>query len=115
MGAVTRFTTDSPPSTSLAPRPVLGLDVTLSIKATRYVWDFGDGTTLQAPASGSRPSAEHIYREPGPMSVTLRTFYSATFTIEGSDVVYPLEGMAEVPGQPTSIAALEARTQLEAD
>ena len=113
VGAITRFSTPTPPSAKLAPKQILGLDVTLSIKASRYVWDFGDGTTLEAAAEGDQPRAEHTYRAAGPMNVTLRTYYSATFTIEGSEVVYPLEGTADVPGEPTSITAREARTQLE--
>ena len=115
VGALTRFRTNTPSSRALPPRPILGLDVTLSIKATRYAWDFGDGTTSEVPAGNGRPRAEHTYRAPGAMQVTLRTFYSATFTIEGSDTVYPLEGTADVPGEATPITAREARTQLEAD
>jgi len=114
VGAVTRFSTSTPSSTTLPPKPVLGLDVRLSIKASRYVWDFGDGTALEAAADGVPPRAEHTYRSAGPVAVTLRTYYTATFTIEGSDVVYPLDGTADVPGQPTPITAREARTQLEA-
>ena len=79
------------------------------------MWDFGDGTTLERAADGGRPRAEHTYRAAGPMQVTLRTYYTATFTIEGSDVVYPLDGTADVPGEPTALTAREARTQLEAD
>lgn len=110
--ALTRFSTPTPPTASLPPKPVLGMQVTLSITATRYHWDFGDGTG--ADAAGPRPTAEHLYGTAGPKDVRLQTTYTATFTIAGSPTVYPLDGTAVVPGPPTLITAREARTQLEA-
>ena len=115
VGATTRFTTRTPPTAILDPKPVLGRNVTLSIKATHYVWDFGDGTTSEVAASGTRPTAAHTYHTAGAKDVRLRTYYAATFTIAGSPTLYPLEGTAEVPGLVTTLTAREARTQLEAD
>lgn len=111
VGAKTRFSTDSPSATTLPPKPILGLAVTLSIEASGYRWDFGDGSTQDADVG--EPRVEHVYREAGPRSVSLRTFYTATFTIEGDDTVYPLQGTADVPGPPVEVLAREARTQLE--
>ena len=115
VGAATRFTTSTPPTAVLPPKPILGLPVTLSIKAMGYVWDFGDGSTLTSSATSSPPRAVHTYRTAGAMQVGLRTYYSATFTIEGSEPIYPMEGTADVPGPPTDLTARQARTQLEAD
>ena len=112
VNAATRFRTTTPPTATLPPRPVLGMDVTLRIKATRYAWDFGDGTVQEADAEGGKPRAEHTYRDPGVKRVRLRTFYSATFTIAGDATVYPLEGTADVPGRATRVTAREARTEL---
>lgn len=112
VNAATRFTTTTPPTATLPPKPVLGMNVTLRVKATGYEWDFGDGSTVRVPATGSKPSVEHTYREPGRKEVRLRTLYGATFTIAGSPTVYPLEGTADVPGRPTQVVAREARSEL---
>ncbi len=112
VGAETRFLSKTPATATLPPKPVLGMDVTLSIRATGYEWDFGDGTVLEAAADGGKPRSEHTYRDPGVKEVRLRTFYSATFTIAGSPTVYPLEGTADVPGRVTVVRAREARTEL---
>lgn len=111
VGAKTRFSTSSPRTASLPPKPIFGLKVTLTIQASGYRWDFGDGTTRETSAAS--PQVEHVYRESGPKSVSLRTFYTATFTVEGDDTVYPLQGTAEVPGPAEEVVAREARTQLE--
>ena len=111
VGAKTRFSTGSPSTRSLPPKPIFGLDVTLTITASGYRWDFGDGTTRDAPADD--PQVEHVYRTAGPKQVTLRTFYTATFTVEGDATVYPLQGTADVPGPEEQVVAREARTQLE--
>ncbi len=112
VNAATRLTTTTPPTATLPPKPVLGMSVTLRIKATGYLWDFGDGSTVRAAATGSKPRVEHTYREPGRKDVRLRTLYSATFTIAGSPTVYPLQGTADVPGRPTQVVAREARSEL---
>ena len=112
VNVATRFTTTTPLTARLPPRPVLGMDVTLRIKAERYEWDFGDGTVQKADAEGGKPRAEHTYRDPGVKRVRLRAFYSATFTIAGDATVYPLEGTADVPGRATRVTAREARTEL---
>lgn len=111
--AVTRLAGTTPGTATLAPRPVLGLDVTLTITAVRYLWSFGDGTTqVAAAASGSLPRTEHKYDVAGPAQVSLRTYYTATFTIADDPQVYPLPGEADVPGAPSVLVVREARTQL---
>lgn len=114
VGAVSLFSTPSSATVSLPPRDILGFSVTLKLTAVDYLWDFGDGTTVAASPADGAPATEHVYRQAGPMAVTLRTSYTATFTVAGSDVVYPLDGTAVVPGAPTELVAREARTQLEA-
>ena len=111
MRAKTRFSTSSPATRSLPPKPIFGLDVTLTITASGYRWDFGDGTVRDTGPDGRQ--VEHVYRESGPKQVTLRTFYTATFTVEGDATVYPLQGTADVPGPAEEVVAREARTQLE--
>ena len=111
VGARTRFSTSSPRALSLPPKPIFGLAVTLRIEVSGYRWDFGDGTTAEAPAGGAQ--VEHVYREAGEVSASLRTFYTATFTVEGDGTVYPLQGTADVPGDAVPVVAREARTQLE--
>lgn len=112
-GVATRLSTSTPGAATLPPKPVLGMGVTLTVTAVRYEWQFGDGTStsLVAPA-GTRPRTEHVYTVRGPVEVSLRTFYTATFTIEGSPEIYPLQGEADVPGEPTALVVREARTQL---
>lgn len=114
-GAVTRLSTPSAAKVTLPPKTVLGLKVTLSVTAVSYRWEFGDGTSqVLTSAAGGPPHAEHVYRRTGVQQATLRTAYSATFTIAGDPTVYPLDGTADVPGLPTAIGVREARTQLEA-
>lgn len=112
-GAVTKFRSTSPLRQALAPRQVLGLPVTLTVTASRYIWDFGDGTTTSTGA-GTASTAEHTYRVAGTLQVSLETLYSATFTIGDDPTTYPLDGLADVPGAPRPLPVREARTQLEA-
>ena len=115
VGAVTKFATPTPLRATLPPKTVLGFPVTLTVTATRYVWDFGDGESLSVAATAAAQSVEHVYRVPGDKQVTVRTFYTATFTVPGTGLTdEPLDGVAEVPGVPTVLDAAEARTQLEA-
>ena len=111
--AVTRLAGTTPGTATLAPRPVLGMDVTLTITAVRYVWSFGDGTSRTVPAAaGALPRTEHTYDVAGPLQVSLQTAYTVTFTIAGDPQVYPLPGEAQVPGAPSALVVREARTQL---
>jgi len=114
VGAATRFRTATPIEATLPPRAVFGFSVSLSITASRYVWNFGDGESLDVPATEANRNVTHTYRVGGAKTVTLRTFYTATFTISGDPTVNALDGTADVPGIPTTLAAREARTQLEA-
>lgn len=113
-GAVTRLSTGTPAKATLPPKTVLGVRVVLRVTAVSYRWDFGDGAGVTVPNGGALPHAEHVYRATGPQQVSLRTVYSATFTMAGDPAVYPLDGTADVPGAVTLIAVREARTQLEA-
>lgn len=113
VNAATRFSSDSPAMLTLPPRTVLGYQVTLSITASAYRWDFGDGSVQEVRPSGSvPPGTEHTYRVAGPKTVGLLSTYTATFTIAGSPTVYPLTGTAVVPGIPAQLGVREARTEL---
>ena len=112
-GAVTRFSSDTPRRFALAPQTILGFSVTVTVTATQYVWLFGDGASALVPSGGGL-AAEHVYRTAGPMAVSLRSSYTGTFTIGGAAEVYPLDGVAEVPGQQRVLPVGQARTQLEA-
>ena len=81
--------------------------------ATKYLWAFGDGATAEV-LPDTALTAQHVYRAAGPMAVSLRSFYTGTFTIGGAADVYPLDGVAEVPGQANVLPVGQARTQLEA-
>lgn len=113
-GAVTRLSTGTPAKATLPPKTVLGLRVVLTVTAVSYRWDFGDGAGVTVRSGGALPHAEHVYRATGPQQVSLRTVYSATFTMAGDPAVYPLDGTADVPGASTPLVVREARTQLEA-
>jgi len=115
VGAATRLSTDAPLRATLPPKTILGYSVTLTVTATTYAWDFGDGSTLVLPASEAHRAVEHVYRVAGDVTVSLRTIYTATFSVAGTALVdEPLQGTADVPGPPTTLNAAEARTQLEA-
>ena len=113
-GAVTRVEGSTDRQLVLAPQAVLGFRVTVTVTAARYVWDFGDGATEVASVGSGRPRAEHVYRVAGPMRLSLRAYYTGSFTLAGSARVFPLEGEADVPGQAQALLVREARTQLEA-
>lgn len=64
---------------------VAGLPVSTAVWA-EWRWDFGDGSWLTTGRSGSAwpdTSVSHVYREPGPVRVTLTTTWSGTFEIPG--------------------------------
>lgn len=113
-GAVTRVQGSTDARIVLPSRTVLGFGVVVTVSATRYVWDFGDGEVSSVPVGSGHPVADHVYRTAGPLTPSLRAFYSGSFTIAGSAQVYQLDGLAEVPGQPQPLTVREARTQLEA-
>lgn len=114
VNAVTLFASPAQRELDLPPVQILGVAVTLRLRAVEYRWEFGDGTTSTVTPSQAPAQTEHVYRRPGSQPVTLRTTYTATFTLAGSDVVYPLDGTADVTGPVTQLVAREARTQLEA-
>ena len=54
--------------------------------AASWVWDFGDGSTLETGISGSRypdTSVSHTYRRAGKYLVRLITIWRATYRIDG--------------------------------
>ncbi len=67
VGAVTRFRANSPGMSTLPSKMILGFPVSLHVKATRYVWDFGDGTTWSTDVQpgAMAPAVGYTYRQPG--------------------------------------------------
>ena len=109
----TKFATTTPRISTLPPQKILGFEVVVTVTATDYLWDFGDGDTARASAS-SRPIQDHVYLRAGTILASLRTTYSATFQIAGRPESTTLPGLAEVPGVPISLTVATAQSQLEA-
>lgn len=114
VGAMTLLSTSSPRELSLPPRSVLGQPVNLRLKAVQYVWTFGDNALVDERADETSARVGHVYRAAGVVAPSLRTLYSATFTIGADSTVYALDGLADVPGPPAVLIVREARSQLEA-
>lgn len=114
VGAPTKFSTDTPPSSVLR-RTVLGLPVTLTVQARSYTWTFGDGTTARESATGALPATEHVFARTGAVAATLTIVYGGSFTIGDDPAVYDVEGTATIPGPEEPLGVRQARTQLEAD
>ncbi len=106
----TRFASNAPTTIVLAPVNVLGRDVTVTLKATTHVWDFGDGHT--GAAKPGNPKLEYAHRKPGGFDVVMTTRYTATFTVQGSGAVYNGNGVANVAGPATQLQVVEAHSEL---
>ncbi|MCA1982171.1 hypothetical protein [Nocardioides nematodiphilus] len=78
------FFTD-PFSLNVTKRP-LGVPVAFHITVEKYIWHFGDGsslTTTDAGAAYPDQTLVHRYLKKGPVSVTLETVYQAGYSIDG--------------------------------
>ncbi len=86
-GAITqlpvRFDAGQPAEPSSWTMPIL--DRTVEVVAVpTWTWTFGDETVGESPtADRSGPTPAHTYRRAGPMTVTVRTTWSATFRVDG--------------------------------
>jgi hypothetical protein len=95
---------------------ILGTQVTITARPTRWEWTFGDGATLTTttPGTPQRPDVAHEYRRAGQMTASVRVTWTGTFTLAGSPEVYEIQSPAFVQGPPTVVDVREARTQLVA-
>lgn len=102
----------------------------ISIRAGRYVWDFGDGARCEttepgggydgaAPGERCDDRIAHVYPTAGDREVTLRATWHGTYTF---DVGYGPVGPLPIPGNGVqgaaatrTVAVRDARAQLVAD
>jgi hypothetical protein len=93
---------------------ILGTQVTITAKPTRWDWSFGDGSTLTTttPGTPKRPDVAHEYVQAGEMESSVRVTWTGTFTLEGSAEVYEIQSPAYVQGPPTVVDVREARSEL---
>jgi hypothetical protein len=93
---------------------ILGTQVTITAKPTRWDWSFGDGSTLTTttPGTPKRPDVAHEYVQAGEMESSVRVTWTGTFTLEGSTEVYEIQSPAYVQGPRTVVDVREARTEL---
>ena len=110
----TIFAAGEPESVETEPFDVLGFTVTVTATA-RWEWTFEPGTTKEfTVAGGAYPddSVSHTYSRPGERDVSVTTYWSAEFTVDG-------QGPFAVPGPeisktvgPIAVPVREAGSQL---
>ena len=97
-----------------------GLRLTITATPT-YVWDFGDGTTLEtASRGGPYPDGDvrHTYTSAGTRRVTLTTRWQAEFTVAtplGTFGPFDVGGPPVAPSTTRAIDVREARAVLVSD
>lgn len=108
----TRFTTATT-SQDLPPLTLLGQSVTVTAKAARYDWHFGDGSILAnaGPGSPTNPIT-HVYRAAARVAPSVTITWSGTFRIAGDAATYPIIGTATTEGQPADLAVRTAHSVL---
>jgi hypothetical protein len=84
----------------------------VEVRATpvRYVWTFGDGTTLATQTEGSPyPALEifHQYKKRGQVAVTVTVLYKARYKAPGLGW-QAVNGTVAIPGPPTALTVAEA-------
>jgi hypothetical protein len=94
---------------------VLDLDIDVRVTPVQFTWDFGDGS---APLTGTDPGApwpdhtvSHVYREPGVVTILLRTEWDADFRVEGTSTWIPVAGRAvtETASEPIEVVTAKPR------
>jgi len=98
------------------PLVVLGQPVRVRVTAAGFRWSFGDGGVLVTADPGAPyPDLRttHVFRRPGVTSVALTTSYRGEYAVAGGPWV-PIEGTADVPSPPVSLAVVDARAHLVA-
>ncbi len=95
----TLFASGQPASLAPSAHRLGSITIVLSPIA-HWHWDFGDGAELNTHSPGSHfpdLSVSHIYRKAGVFEVSLRTSWTATYTVEG-------QGPFEVEGPVVQLA-----------
>ena len=119
---------NAPRQRTLGPLTILGrrVDVTLTLDHVRY--DFGDGSSAARPGPGTAydrrtdpcrtalcPGYDgHVYRRPGPLTVTATVAWRARFAVDGGDPV-PVPGTVSGPAAQADLLVREARGVLVPD
>lgn len=100
------------------PTQVLGTPVTVRARPTAWSWDFGDGVVVGPTSDPGGPyptlTNAHSYERLGRFAITMRTNYSAEFSVNGGPY-QPVVGQASVASAPVMVETLAGRTQLHAD
>lgn len=93
---------------------ILGTQVTITAKPTRWDWTFGDGSSLTTttPGTPQRPDVAHTYATAGERVSSVRVTWTGTFTLQGSAEVFDIQSPAFVQGPDTVVDVREARTEL---
>jgi len=109
----TAFFAGGAPSAQFTPT-ILGISVTIHATATSWAWSWGDGTTqtTSTPGVPKRPVVAHEYRRAGEYTASVATTWTGTFSIAGSQEVFPIRTPAVVQSGPVNVQVREARTQL---
>jgi hypothetical protein len=87
---------------------LLGTPVRVRATPVAYSWDFGDGTARRTTSPGKRPRSaqeaqiHHTYSSAEDVTVTLTTFYSGMFSVNGGDWLI-IPGQAAVESPPLSL------------
>lgn len=101
---------------------LLGQPATVRFTATRFTWDYGDGTVVASSASGSSwrqqrlaefsPTVtSHVYGSPGSYTISLTIDYAAEYQYAGSGW-RTVTGTLTVPASQLVATASNARTVL---
>lgn len=104
----TNFYTEAAPFTTAV--TLLGQQVELSISATSFDWDFGDGATLSTVTPGAPyPDLQvtHAYPQPGSFSTGVTVTWSADFRVNGG-AWQPVGGTVATTSASVALQAREA-------
>jgi hypothetical protein len=95
---------------------VLDLDIEVRVSPVLFTWDFGDGS---APLTGTDPGApwpnhtvSHVYRDPGAVTISLRTVSDAAFRVAGTSTWIRVAGRAVTQMQSEPIEVVTAKPRL---
>lgn len=93
---------------------ILGTTVTINATPSAWAWTWGDGTTqtTSTPGVPKRPVVAHEYRQARDYTVSVATTWTGSFSVAGSDEVFPIRAPAVVQSAPVTVQVREALTQL---
>ena len=107
----TRLNAGSADAVTLTTEPLAGIVVDVTATPTEWRWTFGDGST----AVTTVPATEHVYRKAQEFGASVRVTWTGTFSLQGSDEVFPIRTPAYVQGPVTEVDVRQARTELVRD